>query len=99
MKNRFFRVVTALTAALACAPAIGQVATYPVKPVRIVIPYPPGGAGDVFARAIANELSPLWGQPVVIEGKPGAGGVTAAAAVARSAPDGYTIFMTDQPPL
>jgi len=99
MKIRRFSAATVLSAALACAPVFGQAPAYPVKPVHIVIPYPPGGSVDVFARSIANELSRLWGQPVVIDGKPGAGGVTAASGVAHSAPDGYTIFMTDQGPL
>ncbi len=103
MKARFFRVAAVLAAALACAPASAQVptqvATYPLKPVRLVIPFPPGGSVDSLARAISNEMTRLWGQAVVVEGKPGAGGVTAAAAVAHSAPDGYTIFMTDQAPL
>jgi tripartite-type tricarboxylate transporter receptor subunit TctC len=65
----------------------------------MVIPYPPGGAVDALARAVGHELTRLWGQPVVVEGKPGAAGVTAAVAVARSAPDGYTIFLTDLVPL
>lgn len=99
MKVRFFHFAAVLCAALACAPASGQIAAYPLKPVRMVVPYPPGGAVDALARAIGNELSKIWGQPVVIEGKPGAGGVTAAVAVARSAPDGYTIFLADQTPL
>lgn len=103
MKARLFRAATVLTAALACAPAIAQVATqvasYPLKPVRMVIPFPPGGAVDALARAVGNELSKIWGQPVLIDGKPGAGGVTAAVAVAHSAPDGYTIYMTDEVPL
>ena len=103
MKSRLFRAASVLAAALACAPAIAQVAaqvaTYPFKPVRLVIPYPPGGSVDALARAMGNELTRLWGQPVVIEGKPGAGSITAAAAVAHSAPDGHTIFMTDQVPL
>ena len=99
MKVRFFRAATLLTAVLACAPAFGQVANYPLKPVRMVIPYPPGGAVDALARAVSYELTKVWGQPVVVEGRPGAAGVTAAVAVARSVPDGYTIFFTDQVPL
>ena len=99
MKAHILRVAALLAAALACAPAIGQVAAYPVKPVRIVIPFPPGGAVDALARGVGNELTKIWGQPVLIEGKPGAGGVTAAVAVVNSAPDGYTIYMTDEVPL
>src|SRR3990172_1534800 len=99
MKVRFFHAAALLTVAFACTPAVGQVGTYPVKPVRMVVPYPPGGAVDALARALGNELNKIWGQPVVIDGKPGAGGVTAAVAVARAAPAGYTIFMTDEVPL
>src|SRR4030066_156533 len=57
MKVRFFRAATLLTAVLACAPAFGQVANYPLKPVRMVIPYPPGGAVDALARAVSYELT------------------------------------------
>jgi tripartite-type tricarboxylate transporter receptor subunit TctC len=98
-RARLFRVAAVLAAALACAPVIAQVAAYPVKPVHLVIPFPPGGSVDNLARAMASELTRLWGQAVVVDGKPGAGGVTAAAAVAHSAPDGYTIFLTDEAPL
>ena len=98
MNTRFF-AAGVLIASLTCAPAIAQVANYPTKPVRIVIPFPPGGAVDALARAVGNELTKLWGQPVVIEGRPGAGGVNAAVAVAHSAPDGYSIYMTDEVPL
>ncbi len=93
------RAFTAALVALVCAPASSQVAPYPPKPVRIVIPVPPGGSQDTLARALANELARLWGQAVVIESRPGAGGVTAAAAVAQSAADGTTIFMADEVPL
>jgi tripartite-type tricarboxylate transporter receptor subunit TctC len=99
MKARFFRIATLLTAALGCAPAIGQVEDYPGKPVRLVIQYPPGGSVDALARAMGSELGKLWGQAVVVEGKPGAGGITATASVAHSAADGYTILLIDQGPL
>jgi tripartite-type tricarboxylate transporter receptor subunit TctC len=99
MRARFLGAATLIAAVLACAPAFGQVAGYPSKPVRIVIPYPPGGAVDTLARAVGNELSKAWAQPVLIEGKPGAAGVTAATHVARSAGDGYTVYFTDLVPL
>ena len=97
MKHRFMCAAVLTTAALICSPVIGQ--SYPVKPVRMVIPFPPGGAVDALARGVGNELSKIWGQPVLIEGKPGAGGVTAAVAVVNSPADGYTIYMTDEVPL
>jgi tripartite-type tricarboxylate transporter receptor subunit TctC len=66
---------------------------YPAKPVRIVVPYAPGGAVDIFTRLMAKELSSINSQPFVVDNKAGAGGAIAAAEVARSAPDGYTVLM------
>jgi tripartite-type tricarboxylate transporter receptor subunit TctC len=67
--------------------------------VKLVIPVPPGGVQDLLARGIGQELSALWGQSVITENRPGAGGVSAADAVAKAAPDGYMIFMADEVPL
>jgi tripartite-type tricarboxylate transporter receptor subunit TctC len=67
---------------------------YPTKPIRLICPFPPGGAVDIASRAIAQELSKTLGQSVVVENKPGAGGNIGGAEAARSAPDGYTLFMT-----
>lgn len=64
------------------------------KPVRIVVAYPPGGGIDVMARQIAEKLTAAWGQPVVVENRPGANTIVAAEAVARSAPDGSTVLFT-----
>jgi tripartite-type tricarboxylate transporter receptor subunit TctC len=66
---------------------------WPTRPVRIVVPYAPGGSTDTVARITADQLSRIWGQQVVIENKPGAGTNIAAAAVASSDPYGYTIFI------
>ena len=66
---------------------------YPTKPIKIVVPFPPGGATDILARAIGFELQKTWGQSVVIENKPGAGGNTGADLVAKSPADGYTLIM------
>jgi tripartite-type tricarboxylate transporter receptor subunit TctC len=67
---------------------------WPTKPVRIVVAYPPGGGIDVMARQIAEKLTPAWGQPVVVENKPGANTILATDSVAKSPADGHTILMT-----
>ncbi len=84
--------VAIILAALAAAHAAAQ--DYPTRPVTMVLPFPVGSGIDVTARIVGERLSAQLGQPVVIENKPGANGVLAATAVARAAPDGYTIFMT-----
>ena len=68
--------------------------SWPAKPVRIVVAYPAGGGIDVMARQLAGKLSGPWGQPVVVENKPGANTIVATDAVAKAAPDGHTILMT-----
>jgi tripartite-type tricarboxylate transporter receptor subunit TctC len=73
-------------------PVAGSAQTYPSKPIRLVVPFPPGGSLDVVARAIGQKLTEAWGQPVVIDNRPGAGGNIGADLVAKSAPDGYTIL-------
>src|SRR5213592_4201033 len=78
--------------ALCCFAADAE--PWPAKPVRIVVAYPPGGGIDILARQLADKLAPGWGQPVVVENKPGANTIVAADAVAKSAPDGYTVLMT-----
>jgi tripartite-type tricarboxylate transporter receptor subunit TctC len=86
------RLVLAAAFLLAAAlPAHSQ--TWPAKPVRIVVPFPPGGTTDIVARSLGVELQKMWQQPVVIENKPGAGGNIGADAVAKSAGDGYTLLM------
>jgi tripartite-type tricarboxylate transporter receptor subunit TctC len=79
--------------ALVAAPACAQ--TYPAKPVRILIAQAPGSATDVISRVVGNRLSEQLGQPIVIEARPGAGGALGTEAAARSAPDGYTLFMAN----
>jgi len=72
---------------------------YPNRTVRVVVPFPPGGAPDLVGRTLANRLSERLGQPFVVENRTGAGGNIAAEAVARSAPDGYTLLATSDGPL
>jgi tripartite-type tricarboxylate transporter receptor subunit TctC len=67
---------------------------WPTKPVRIVVAYPPGGGIDVLARQLAEKLTPAWGQPVLVENRPGANTIVATDAVAKSAADGHTILLT-----
>lgn len=86
-------ILALFCAALAIAPA-ANAQTYPSKSVRLVVPQAPGGATDVFARYLGQKLSTRWGQPVVVENKAGAAGVVGTDAVAKSAPDGYTLLVT-----
>jgi len=82
-----------LLALVAALPApVARADAYPVKPIHLVVPFPPGGSLDVVARAIGQKLTEAWGQPVIIDNRPGAGGNIGADFVAKSAPDGYTIL-------
>jgi tripartite-type tricarboxylate transporter receptor subunit TctC len=89
MKRRQFIASTALLAPLAL-----HAQAFPSKPVKLVVPYPAGGATDVVARALAERLSATWGQQVIVDNKPGAGTTLAAAQVARAPGDGHTLYMT-----
>ena len=85
-----------LSAAALAAPSLARRASagdWPTKPVRVVVPFTPGGSTDITARLVANRLQEVWGQTVVVENKGGAGGNIAADMVAHSDPDGYTIFI------
>jgi tripartite-type tricarboxylate transporter receptor subunit TctC len=83
-----------LIAATAFIATAAQAQTYPDRPIRLIAPFPAGGLADVIARAIGDEMSKSLGQPVIVENRAGAGGNTGADAVAKSAPDGYTLLMS-----
>jgi len=78
--------------------AVVSAQDFPAKPVRIVVPYAAGGSGDLLARLLGEKLSKIWGQQVIVDNKPGAGGLIGTEFAARSAPDGYTLYLiTDGP--
>ena len=86
-------IAVAVIATLGAASARAQ--AYPSKPIRIIIAQAPGSATDVISRVVGNRLQEALGQPVIIEARPGAGGAVGTEAAARSAPDGYTLFMAN----
>ena len=94
MFRSFLKCLAVASACTLAATPVALAQSYPTKSIRLICPFPPGGAVDIASRAIANELSKTIGQQVVVENKPGAGGNIGGAEAARAAPDGYTIFMT-----
>lgn len=95
--RRFLHVALAATLCLVTASfAVAQ--TYPAKPIKLVVPYPPGGGSDSVGRLFAQKLSEKIGQPVIVENISGAGGSVGAALVAKTAPDGYTLLMGNTGP-
>ena len=78
---------------LSGAQTLAQNPTYPTKPIRLIVPFTPGGSTDILARAIGQELTKAWGQAVIIDNVPGAGGSLGADKGAKAAPDGYTLLM------
>ncbi len=91
--GQWIRARGALAALLLASTAALAQEAFPSKPVRLLVPFPPGGAVDIVARTLSDELSKRWGQSVIIENRPGAGGTIAAAAAAKAAPDGYTLIL------
>src|SRR5688572_9472123 len=83
------KLLLSLLAALACASANAQ--DYPSKPIRYIVPFPPGGSSDLIARAVSQRMAEKMGQQVLVENRPGAGGMLGVDRVAKAAPDGHTI--------
>jgi tripartite-type tricarboxylate transporter receptor subunit TctC len=88
----WFRVAAVAAVVLAAAGA-ASAQSFPSKPVHILVPYPPGGGVDVLTRTLADVVSKQWGQSIVVENRPGAGGLIASQAIATSPPDGYNLIM------
>ncbi|MFL6647995.1 MAG: Bug family tripartite tricarboxylate transporter substrate binding protein [Sulfurifustaceae bacterium] len=82
-----------VVAVLACMGAAAYADDYPSKPIKLIVPFPAGGTTDILARVIGQELTKAWGQQVIVENRPGAGGNIGADVVAKSTPDGYTLLM------
>jgi tripartite-type tricarboxylate transporter receptor subunit TctC len=91
MKTKALRPAVFLALLAAAAAAVGQ--TYPSKPIHVVVGFPPGGGNDIIARLVGAKMQDKWGQPVVIDNKPGANSIIASEFVAKSAPDGYTLLV------
>ena len=89
------RQIIGLAAAAMSLPTLAQTSSFPQRPVRIVVPYTTGGSNDVIARLLAQQLQETWGQPVVVENKPGAAGNIGASDIAKSAPDGHSLLLTN----
>jgi tripartite-type tricarboxylate transporter receptor subunit TctC len=86
-------LVLAVLAIWAGAAAAQEASSFPTRPIHIIVPFPAGGPSDIVARVIGQKMSEDWGQPVVIDNRPGANTIIGAQAAAKAAPDGYTLFM------
>jgi tripartite-type tricarboxylate transporter receptor subunit TctC len=98
------RHLAAMACALLAGPLWAQAPAYPTQPIKFVVPYPAGGATDTLARTVGQKLQEAWGQPVVVENKPGAAGTIGNNFVAKASPDGYTVLVAitaliQQPPM
>jgi tripartite-type tricarboxylate transporter receptor subunit TctC len=93
MRNWLIWVVAITASLIGVAGTPAQAQDYPTRPIRILVPYAPGGISDIAARLVGGKLSEAWGQQVVVENRPGGNGFIAVSDAARSAPDGYTLVM------
>jgi tripartite-type tricarboxylate transporter receptor subunit TctC len=91
-RRRFLHLVAG-AAALPVIPRFAWAQSYPSEPIRVIVPFPPGGAPDIFARLMGQWLAERFGQPFIIENRPGVGGNIGAEAVVRASPDGYTLLL------
>lgn len=90
-------IAAAIGAATLCSAALAQTEKYPSKAIRIVVPYTPGGFNDTMARLVGKKLQDAWGQPVIVDNRPGGGTIIGTEHVAKSAPDGYTMLVVGFP--
>ena len=99
MRTLHALLLSLATAITCCAPAIAPAQEYPSRPIRMIVPFPPGAASDFLARVLGQKLTETWGQQIVVDNRPGAGGLIGGTAVAKANPDGYTIALIGQPHL
>jgi tripartite-type tricarboxylate transporter receptor subunit TctC len=99
LSPRLLNLFRLLLVAVAALPSIGSAQTYPVKPISMILPFPPSGGTDVAARTFAQQLSERLGQGVIVDSRPGAGGTLGTGIFARAAADGYTLLFTAQSPI
>src|ERR1044072_5165518 len=93
--RRIYRAAAALAAVVcSCVPNAGAAQQYPTKPIRLLIPSPPGGGTDILGRLLKEGFTELWGQPIVVDNRGGASGRIAAAAAAAADPAGHTLLFT-----
>src|ERR1035437_8814886 len=91
LMRSFIRSVIVVACMIIVGPVLGQ--GYPTRPVRIIVPFAPGGVTDIAARLTGQKLSDAWGQQVIIENRPGAAGIIGIESASKATPDGYTLLM------